>query len=57
MRILVTAVFEQVVYHCACVDDRDPDHPRLEVDAILRAGDADGPVSYTHLTLPTIYSV
>ena len=44
MRILVTAVFEQVVYHCACIDDRDPGHPRLEVDAILRDGDADGPL-------------
>jgi len=44
MRILVTAVFEQVVYHCACIDDRDPAHPRLEVDAILRDGDADGPL-------------
>jgi hypothetical protein len=44
MRILVTAVFEQVVYHCACIDDRDPAHPRLEVDALLRDGDADGPL-------------
>jgi len=44
MRILVTAVFEQVVYHCACIDERDPAHPRLEVDAILRDGDADGPL-------------
>jgi hypothetical protein len=44
MRILVTAVFEQIVYHCACIDDRDPGHPRLEVDAILRDGDADGPL-------------
>jgi hypothetical protein len=44
MRILVTAVFEQLVYHCACIDDRDPAHPRLEVDAILRDGDADGPL-------------
>ena len=44
MRILVTAVFEQLVYHCTCIDDRDPAHPRLEVDAILRDGDADGPL-------------
>jgi hypothetical protein len=44
VRILVTAVFEQVVYHCACIDDRDPAHPRLEVDAVLRDGDADGPL-------------
>ena len=40
MRILVTAVFEQLVYHCTCVDEHDPSHPRLEV----RAGDADGPL-------------
>ena len=38
MRILVTAVFEQLVYHCTCIDERDPAHPRLEVDAILRDG-------------------
>ena len=44
MRILVTAVFEQLVYHCTCIDERDPAHPRLEVDAILRDGDADGPL-------------
>src|SRR3989440_372704 len=24
MRILVTAVFEQLVYHCTCIDERDP---------------------------------
>lgn len=44
MRILVTAVFEQIVYHCSCLDDRDPAHPRLEVDAVLRDGDAEGPL-------------
>lgn len=44
MRILVTAVFEQIVYHCVCIDERDPAHPRLEVDAVLREGDADGPL-------------
>jgi len=44
MRILVTAVFEQLVYHCTCIDERDAGHPRLEVDAILRDGDADGPL-------------
>jgi hypothetical protein len=44
VRILVTAVFEQIVYHCACIDDRDPAHPRLEVDAVLGDGDADGPL-------------
>lgn len=44
MRILVTAVFERIVYHCACLDATDPGRPVLEVDAVLRAGDADGPL-------------
>jgi hypothetical protein len=47
MRIRVLSVFERVVYHCVCVDDRDPGRPVLEVDAILRAGDADGPLLVT----------
>jgi hypothetical protein len=38
------SVFERIVYHCACIDERDPEHPVLEVDAILRDGDADGPL-------------
>jgi hypothetical protein len=37
-------VFERIVYHCACIDRRDPAHPVLEVDAVLREGDADGPL-------------
>jgi len=44
MRIVVTAVFERVVHHAACVDARDPAHPVLEVDALVREGDADGPL-------------
>jgi hypothetical protein len=44
MRIVATAVFERFVYHCACTDERDPSHPVLEVDALLREGDADGPL-------------
>jgi hypothetical protein len=44
VRIVATAVFERVVYHAACVDERDPAHPVLEVDALLREGDADGPL-------------
>jgi hypothetical protein len=44
MRILVTAVFERLVYQCSCLDGRDPGHPVLEVDARLRDGDADGPL-------------
>jgi hypothetical protein len=47
MRIRALSVFERVVYHCVCVDDRDPARPVLEVDAILRAGDADGPLLVT----------
>ena len=38
------SVFERIVYHCACVDPNDPAHPVLEVDAVLRDGDADGPL-------------
>jgi hypothetical protein len=38
------SVFERIVYHCVCLDARDPAHPVLEVDALLREGDADGPL-------------
>jgi hypothetical protein len=38
------SVFERIVYHCVCVDPRDPAHPVLEVDAVMREGDADGPL-------------
>jgi hypothetical protein len=38
------SVFERIVYHCACIDGHDPAHPVLEVDALLREGDADGPL-------------
>jgi len=44
MRIRALSVFERVVYHCVCVDDQDPGRPVLEVDALLRDGDADGPL-------------
>ncbi len=44
MRLRALSVFERIVYHCACIDSRDPAHPVLEVDAVLRAGDADGPL-------------
>jgi hypothetical protein len=45
MRILVSSVFEGVVYHCAAIDTANPCRPTLEVDAILREGDADsGPL-------------
>lgn len=35
------SVFEGVVYHCWCVDPSQPCKPTLEVDALLRPGDAD----------------
>ena len=38
------SVFERIVYHCVCVDPREPARPVLEVDALLREGDADGPL-------------
>ncbi len=44
MRIRATAVFERVVYNCFVSDPNRPDHPVLEMDALLRDGDADGPV-------------
>src|SRR3954469_13396811 len=44
MRLRALSVFERIVYHCACVDARDPAHPVLEVDAVLREGDTDGPL-------------
>ena len=44
MRIRATAVFERVVYNCFVVDPSRPDRPVLEVDALLREGDADGPI-------------
>lgn len=44
MRIVALSVFERIVYHCHCADTADPGRPTLEVDAILRDGDADGPL-------------
>jgi hypothetical protein len=50
MRIRALSVFEGVIYHCWCVDDSNPCRPTLEVDALLREGDADaaaGPLLLT----------
>jgi hypothetical protein len=44
VRIRALAVFERVVHHSVCIDASDPAHPVLEVDAVLREGDADGPL-------------
>lgn len=41
MRVRANSVFEGIVYHCALAERGDPARPRLEVDAILRPGDAD----------------
>lgn len=41
MRIRALSVFEGIVYHCWCVDAAHPERPTLEVDALLRRGDAD----------------
>lgn len=42
MRIRALSVFEHVVYHSWVVDPSDPERPTLEVEALLRDGDADG---------------
>ena len=44
VRILASSIFERIVYHCTLVDAHDPAHPVLIVDALLRDGDADGPI-------------
>jgi hypothetical protein len=41
VRIRALSVFEGVVYHCWCVDRSQPCRPTLEVEAVLRPGDAD----------------
>lgn len=45
MRIRALSVFEGVVYHCWPLDRTNPERPTLEVEALLREGDADqGPL-------------
>jgi hypothetical protein len=41
MRIRALSVFEGIVYHCWPVDRSQPCRPTLEVEAVLREGDAD----------------
>lgn len=41
MRIRALSVFEGIVYHCWPVDVSHPCRPTLEVEAVLRPGDAD----------------
>ena len=50
MRIRALSVFEGVVYHCWPMDRTNPCRPTLEVEAVLRRGDADelsGPLLVT----------
>jgi hypothetical protein len=50
VRIRALSVFEGVVYHCWCTDSSNPGRPTLEVEALLREGDADatsGPLLLT----------
>lgn len=44
MIIRALSVFENVVYHSALMDSANPCRPTLEVDAVVRPGDADGPL-------------
>jgi len=45
MIIRALSVFEHVIYHSCLVDGTHPCQPHLEVDAVLRPGDADqGPL-------------
>ncbi len=44
MKIRALSVFERVIYHCHCVVPARPCTPVLELDAIVRDGDADGPL-------------
>jgi hypothetical protein len=45
VRIRALSVFEGIVYHSVCIDAGSPCRPTLEVDALLRPGDADaGPL-------------
>lgn len=41
MRIRALSVFEGVIYHCFAADVDHPCRPTLEVEALLRPGDAD----------------
>ncbi|CAN5617769.1 hypothetical protein BH10ACT1_BH10ACT1_35760 [soil metagenome] len=45
MIIRAYSVFESVIYHCGLIDGANPCRPTLEVEAVLRPGDADsGPL-------------
>ncbi|MCB0971753.1 MAG: hypothetical protein KDA97_09620 [Acidimicrobiales bacterium] len=42
MIVRAFSVFEGLVYHAALVDGAHPCRPNLEVEAVVRPGDADG---------------
>lgn len=52
MKIRALSVFEGVVYHCWAVDTSSPCRPTLEVEAILRPGDADADAGALLLPVP-----
>ena len=41
MKIRALSVFEGIIYHSAVTDGSNPCRPTLEVEAVLREGDAD----------------
>ena len=41
MRVRALSVFEGIIYHCAVLDPSNPCRPHLDVEAVLREGDAD----------------
>jgi hypothetical protein len=41
VRIRALSVFEGIIYHAQLIDPATPARPRLEVEAVLRPGDAD----------------
>lgn len=47
MLIVATALFERLVHMAHCPDASDPRAPRLEVGALCRDGDLDGPLLLT----------
>ncbi len=57
MRIRALSVFEGVVYHCWCVDPANPCRPTLEVEAVLRPGDADAESGPILLSVPDYISM
>ena len=55
-RYALPAVFAALPLALAACGDKTPSDPRTDAP-LVRAATVQGAVSYTHLTLPTIYSV